>query len=140
MTTSKEAIKRLTGWRPCKYKSCNVHLYRDDIMNYFVDDFNYKKVSPGALLQFQKTESLSGIPSVIIFGEFLIPPNAFLELDQGFSVLRPQLIHTKESANECNNVWSFEVPNSLSTSASLTAKVNNYGKVKLHADIGRMIV
>lgn len=126
----KEAIKELTGWRLCKHSSCKfAHIQSDNINDIFIDDYNYYTATPGALLKFQKTQSLSGTPSMIIYGEFRTSPKAFLEIDQGFSVLPPRLFHFEESDNKCGNIWSFEVSNILSTMANLRAKVYNYGEV-----------
>ena len=130
MTKHSESIEQLTGWRLCKYSSCrSVQLHSLGISDFLTDDYEFDKVTAGALLHFQRTQSLSGTPSMITFGEFLTPPESFLEINQDFTILPPQLFHFKESANVCENIWWLEISKKFNPGANLTVEVYNYGEV-----------
>lgn len=134
MFDSGEAFKHLTGWHFCTAgRSCQHARWQrdgDNISNILANDYNRDEIAPMTLVGSMRPRLPIGTPSSIIHGEMLTGTKGFLEIDQGFSVLPPQLFHFEESANTCGKIWILEVPNSINASADLTAKVYNYGKVR----------
>lgn len=120
----------MSGWHLCTDKSCKfASLQSDNTSTIFAKDYDGYNAAPRTLLQFKRTQKLSGTKSVIVHGEMFTIPKGFLEIDQDFSVLSPRLFNFEDSANSCDKIWSLELPDSINASADLVVKVYNYGEV-----------